>query len=124
MYGFSAELDLNSALISEAVLMTGFSIYYMIRDHLYQFFRTLGVTRQNITFSAALLILGFTILGIFFFVQTSSTGSPPVSMDFPRDIARYFKYADITETYKITAIGTLFALLSVASYLKKKSYLE
>ena len=120
----SAELDLKSAMISIAVLITGFSIYYMIRDHLYQFFRVLGITAQKILFSVALLILGLNILGIFFFIRTSATGSPPVSLRFLTQFARYFKYADVAETVKITAVGTLFALLSLASYLKKNSHLE
>jgi len=121
---FSAEIDLKSALIALAVLLTGFAIYYVIRDHLYEFFRTQGFTVQKFAFSLVLLMLGLNVLGIFFFIRTAESGTPPVSLDIMKTAARYFIYADNTETFKIMAVATMFVLISIASFLKKKSHLE
>ena len=121
---FSADIDVKSALISLAVLLTGFAIYYVIRDHLYEFFRKHGFTVQKIAFSVVLLFLGLNVLGIFFFIRATESGRPPVSMDFIKTVARYFIYADSAETFKIIAVATIFVLISIASFLRKKSHLE
>jgi hypothetical protein len=120
---FSAQIDFSSALISIAVLLIGFSIYYIIRDHLYPMFRKLGVTAQKTSLFLVLFLLGFSVLGFVFFVYSIETGEPPVKMDFLVKIARYFIYADTGDTIRILATSILFVILSVISFVKRKSHL-
>lgn len=61
-------------LVISAAFLLLFSLYFLIRDLLLDFFRRIGFTKNRVMIAAMLLGLGFNLLGILVLIQTTATG--------------------------------------------------
>ena len=61
-------------LVMTAAFLLLFSVYFLIRDLLLDYFRRIGFTKNRVMIAAVLLGLGFNVLGVLVLMQTTATG--------------------------------------------------
>jgi len=120
-----AEFEYLSLMKNLAVLVSVFTIYFLVRDLLYDFFRRLGFNKQRVIFGAVVLTLGLnflTVISVMLIKQTGKTYIP---------IGTVFDYIFNAQPFdgsyghlKFLAFCATGLLISVFSYINRKSYLE
>lgn len=112
-------------LIMSAAFLLLFSLYFLIRDLLLEFFRSIGFTKNRIIVAAMLLGLGFNVLGIVVMLETSATGSSflPVERVIGFIIeSNPFRGEHGLLRFLGTALG--LGLVTVFTYRFRRSFLE
>ncbi len=117
-------VDYIHSLIGLGIILMGFSIYYIMRDQILLFLRKMGITQSKMRWGLAVSFLALNFLGIFFFIKTSKTGSPPVSLDALVQFIRFIKGARPQDLVKFFVPAITFACLTVISFSKRRSYFE
>ncbi|MFQ5769025.1 MAG: hypothetical protein ACE5HX_00710 [bacterium] len=104
------------------LMLIMFSIYYVLRDLLLDFFNRIGWTKDKRKMAAVVIVLGLTLflMGTFIFaLRTEGTATPPSSLI---KIIRYFLYDNpFTECI---VLGMILVMISIFTFNHRKSYLE
>lgn len=112
-------------LVMSAAFLLLFSLYFLIRDLLLDFFRRIGFTKNRVMIAAVLLGLGFNVLGILVLMQTNATGHSflPVEQVLGFIIENNpFRGEDGLPRFLGAALG--LGVMTVFTYRFRRSFLE
>lgn len=107
------------------IILLVFSVYFILRDLLFDFFRKLGFTKERMLVALLLVMVGFNILGVYVMIQTNTSGTAPLPVRATFDfLRRNNPFSGEYGTVKFLALSALLASLTVVSFGRRKSYLE
>jgi hypothetical protein len=119
IYGYKMSQEIILAL-----LLTGFSIYFILRDLLLAFFRRIGLTANRMIMIITMAVIGLNILGIFFFIQADSSGADSVPLKTVFSFIKNLVILVNQNTLVVIVLAFVFAGLTMISFPKRQTYLE
>lgn len=118
------DVDYVRPLIAFALILTGFSIYYLMRDLMVPVLRRFGLTKTKIKWGLVISMVAFNILGIFFFLGFSPSEEPPALLRIFSQFIRFVQGANASDLGNFFVPALIFAALTIFSFGKRKSYFE
>ncbi len=112
------QLNHSRLLLILGIIFLGFSLYFVLRDLLFDTFKRIGLNRERLIVGGLLIMLGLNLLGVFFFMTPKSMGTPPGKII---SFIRYLKYDN--PFFECIVVGIILACLSVWTYNQRNSYL-
>lgn len=107
------------------IILLVFSVYFITRDLLLDFFRKLGFTKERVIVALLLVVVGFNILGVYVMIQTNTSGTAPLPVRATFDfLRRNNPFSGEYGAVKLLALSTLLVSLTVFSFGRRKSYLD
>jgi hypothetical protein len=107
------------------IILLVFSVYFILRDLLLDFFRKLGLTKERMIVALLLVVVGLNILGVYVMIQTNTSGTAPLPVRATFDfLRRNNPFGGEYGAVKFLALSALLASLTVISFERRKSYLE
>jgi hypothetical protein len=110
--------------ILAGIILTGYSIYFIIRDLLLQFFRRIGFTSQRMILVLVVAGIGFNLLGFYALLQVKQGNSPGIIENIIEFAIEHNPFSGDLGSIKFFGFSLLTAFLTLLSYSKRKSYLE
>ncbi len=108
-----------------AIVIIGFSLYFVLRDFFAGFFRKFGIAKNSIVIGAVLVLLGLNFLGIFALHLVKTTGKSPVDLrPFLLFIVKSDPFAGEYGILKFFVWITIFSAVTVLTFRRRKSYLD
>jgi len=107
-----------------AILLSGFSIYFILRDLLLTFFRRIGLTANRMIMIITIAVIGLNMLGVYFFVQAKNSGADSLPLkaifNFIKDTVLFVNQ----HTALFISFSFIIAAITLISFPKRKTYLE
>ncbi len=118
---------IEGLILVNGVMILMFSGYFILRDTSLEFFRKIGFTQQIFTKIVVILILAGNLLGIYTMMAMNRDWPNPavdVIRFFRNDFPAYNPFSGDFGSYFFLLFSVTFALISVFTYTKRKSFLE
>jgi hypothetical protein len=116
---------LRRLIIINGIIISVFSLYFIIRDLFLPFFRRIGLSKERIIAGALLLGVALNLLGLLVFIKTKSGNA---NFNFFNKIHNILvTYNPFSGDYGLIKFVLFFmslAFLSVITFSRSKSYLE
>ncbi len=109
------------------ILITIFSLYFILRDKCLYFFRRIGFTQKIFTKILVIFILVTNLLGIYTMIAVDKDWPNPavdVIKFFREDFPAYNPFSGEYGSYYFLILSMVLAVSTIYTYSKRKSYLE
>jgi hypothetical protein len=107
------------------VIISLFSIYFIIRDLFIHFIRRIGLSKERVISAALLLGVVFNLLGLLVFIKVKDGKMSFTFLDTIREyIIGYNPFSGELGLLKFFIFFTALAIISIFSFNRCKTYLE
>ncbi|KAA3617088.1 MAG: hypothetical protein D8M58_04170 [Calditrichaeota bacterium] len=112
------------SLILFAIIIFGFSIYFIMRDLFLYSFRRIGLTAQRIITALVIAMVAINMLGIYMLIQSRQSDSVGMIGSIIDTLIQFNPFSGQYGALNFIITSILLALLTLVSYPKRQAYFE